>query len=60
MISVIPEIVGLTVDPQVVTVNISQTGPQGATGNFEGFTIDGGVANSIYLSSQAINGGNAQ
>lgn len=60
MISVIPEIVGLTVDPQVVTVNISQTGPQGASGSFDGFTVDGGIASSTYvLSFQTINGGNA-
>lgn len=59
MINVIPEIVDISVDPKVVTVQISQTGPPGATGTFDGFTVDGGVASSIYLSSQAINGGNA-
>jgi predicted heme/steroid binding protein len=49
MINVIPEIVGLTVNPKVVTVNISQTGPQGPKGTSIGLTTSGNSGSATLL-----------
>lgn len=47
------------IKPQIITVTVSGIGPQGPSGTFDGFSVDGGSAVTIFLATQNINCGNA-
>lgn len=49
----------VNITPQIVEVVVSGTGPQGPSGTFDGFSVDGGSAVTTFLATQNINCGNA-